>query len=200
MEIDVIAKTILTVMEPYKALRISIKNNIVPALVSFNQTTKLITESLQYQLEENRPTLFKLIKELTDLAQVYEVAERLGDRQFVLVSHIPQSLVRRFSRGEDLDILAIEYLISDKLINQTAEYCGIQESLLLQQSIQALFDSAYNLAVLGLMACLDKALSEQSGKIKNVHFKARCDAIINRLKEKGELYVDEIKREDFFCS
>ncbi len=197
MDIGDLAKTLSAVMEPFYSIKASIQNNIAPALLSFARATKQITESAQTNFEKIRPVILSTVQGLTTLSQIYDTAEKLGKRQFILVSHIPNELVERALAGEDVERLASEYLTTDELIQRTAQYCGLQDSLLLQQTIKALYDGSYNLAMLGLMAYLDRALSEQSGMIKKINFRLRYETIYRKRNEQGELYLDEMEGKDF---
>ena len=51
--------------------------------------------------------------------------------------------------------------------------------------------------MLGLMARLDRVLSEQSGMIRNINFRLRYETIYKRISERGDLYLDEIEWKDF---
>ena len=197
MDIGDLAKTLSAVMEPFFSIKASIQNNVAPALLSFARATKQITESAQTNFEKIRPVILSTVQGLTTLSQIYDTAEKLGKRQFILVSHIPNELVERALAGEDVDRLASEYLTTDELIQRTAQYCGLQDSLLLQQTIKALYDGSYNLAMLGLMAYLDRVLSEQSGMIKKINFRLRYETIYRKINEQGELYLDEMEGKDF---
>ena len=177
MNIKELAAVISTTMEPFATLKASIQTNVAPALLSFIQATKQISDSIRMKVEECRPAIAFALKGLATLSQIYDAAEKLGKRQFVLVSHIPQEFVERAYAGEDVDELASEYLTGDDLIKETAKFCGITDSLLLEQSVKALFEGSYNLAMLGLMAQLDRVLSEESGLIKQVNFRKRYDKI-----------------------
>jgi hypothetical protein len=200
MDIGDLAKTLSAVMEPFYSIKASIQNSIAPALLSFARATKQITESAQTNFEKIRPVILSTVQGLTTLSQIYDTAEKLGKRQFILVSHIPNELVERALAGEDVERLASEYLTTDELIQRTAQYCGLQDSLLLQQTIKALYDGSYNLAMLGLMAYLDRALSEQSGMIKKINFRLRYETIYRKINEQGELYLDEMEGKDFLYS
>ena len=197
MDIGDLAKMLSAVMEPFCSIKASIQNNIAPALLSFARATKQITESAQTNFEKIRPVILSTVQGLTTLSQIYDTAEKLGKRQFILVSHIPNELVERALAGEDVERLASEYLTTDELIQRTAQYCGLQDSLLLQQTIKALYDGSYNLAMLGLMAYLDRVLSEQSGMIKKINFRLRYETIYRKINEQGELYLDEMEGKDF---
>ena len=197
MDIGDLAKTLSAVMEPFYSIKASIQNSIAPALLSFARATKQITESAQTNFEKIRPVILSTVQGLTTLSQIYDTAEKLGKRQFILVSHIPNELVERALAGEDVERLASEYLTTDELIQRTAQYCGLQDSLLLQQTIKALYDGSYNLAMLGLMAYLDRVLSEQSGMIKKINFRLRYETIYRKINEQGELYLDEMEGKDF---
>lgn len=197
MDISDLAQTLSAVMEPFYSIKASIQNNVAPALLSFAQATKQITESAQSNIERIRPVILSTLQGLTTLSQIYDTAEKLGKRQFILVSHIPDDLIDRALAGEDIDKLASEYLATNELIQRTAQYCGLQDSLLLQQTIKALYDGSYNLAMLGLMARLDRVLSEQSGMIRNINFRLRYETIYKRINERGDLYLDEIEWKDF---
>ena len=197
MDIKELAAVISTTMEPFAALKESIQTNVAPALLSFVQETKGIIDPIRRILEENRSAILSTLKGLATMSQIYDAADKLGKCQFVLVSHIPEELVKRAFAGEDIEELASEYLTGDDLIKRTAQACGIEHSILLDQSIKAMFDGSYNLAMLGLMAQLDRVLSEQSGLIELVNFRKRYDKIIDRLNEKGDLYLDEMEGIDF---
>ena len=197
MDLSELAKIISSTMEPLAALKDSIQNNVAPALLSFAQATKRISDSVHFKMDEYRPAILSTLKGLATITQIYDAAEKLGKRQFILVSHIPPELVERSAAGEDSDELASEYLVNDDLITATADLCGMQDSPLLQQSIKALFDGSYNLSILGLMAQLDRALSEQSGMIRKVNFRQRYEKIYNRINERGDIYLDDMEGRDF---
>lgn len=171
--------------------------NIAPALVIFARAANEIIQPIKQQIEANTPAILESIKHISTVQQVFSVADKLGEHQFVVVDRIPKLLVERASKGENIDDLAVEFLITDEIIQKTADDCGRDKSTLLDQSIKAIFNGSYNLAMLGLFAELDKELSEQTGNIRSVNFRKRYESINKAIEEKGELFLDEMAGRDY---
>ena len=120
----------------------------------------------------------------------------MGEHQFVLTERIPRPLLEACDSC-DFDEQLSRFCISDEQVNGTVSKCRISNDIAFQQSITALYEGLYNLAILGLVSVLDRTLSEKSGQIKNVNFKTRYKAIVNQIQERGDLYLDEMEAEDY---
>ena len=114
-----------------------------------------------------------------------------------MVDHIPSEVVQKMDI-EDINDQATEYFISDDQINKIRDACGLYDNRVFQQAVNSVIIGAYDLAIVGLIAVLDRELSQYSGQIKNVHFNPRIQTIWKKLEEKGELAINEMEDSDFF--
>lgn len=149
-------------------------------------------DKLQEVFVAIQPTLNRI----STLSAITDAAEKLSEEQFVLTGTIPVELVKR-ADTEDIGVLAAEYLISEVRVRKTIEQCGLSQDLLFQQAIGALKNEQFNLAILGFTAVLDRLLSEYSGQVKNVNIKSRCDAIVDKIENRGDLYFDDLNGCDY---
>lgn len=180
----------------YDELICNIKDKVVPALLQFTENIRRISGPVK-ELLKSLELLKPVFAEISTLAQIYQFAEKSSKEQFILVDVLPREVLI-ISETMDIDKLITKYFMGNELINRTILACGLDDNYLFQQAIDALNeDRYYNLVILGLTAVLDNVLSENSGQIKNVNIKTRCEAIIHKIEEKGTIVLDEMEEKDF---
>ena len=175
----------------------NIKDRIIisPALLDF--ATKISQYTIPFSQFNNYIEILRpVFEKCSYLASIYEATDKLAKNQFVLIKPIPQDLID-YVRINDIDTLELKYLISEELVQETISFCGILGNRLFTQSVKALKESSFDLAILGLTAVLDRVLSLYSGQIKNVNIKSRYKAIKERVENKGDLFIDDLESRDF---
>lgn len=173
-----------------------ISNNAIQTYKQILEETnwiKSFVQSIQETFNKVLPTLTKLAEESLSLSKIIRIVKELSNEQFVLIYPLPRQLIEA---DEDINSLIDTHLATDLLFDQTVKDSNLH-SLLFEQSIEAVNSKQYNLAILGLTAVLDNILSEYSGQIKNVHITSRCKAIISKIEQKGELFLDDIEGRDY---
>lgn len=188
-------ETITETIRPYQVAVDAVKDNIAPALIRIAEVANQYTitfEQFQRTINQLRP-VFDCI---SSLSAIYKVAEKLSENQFVIVDTIAPEVVEHMD-SVDINILAEKYLTTNAVVETTIKACGLDGNLMFKQAVDAIDSDLYNLAILGLIAVLDRILSESSGQIKNVRIKSRCESIIEKLENKGDLYLDELEGKDF---
>ena len=169
------------------------------AVKNLSATLKAFSEAFiinSLPIEKIRTSMLQVVKSIASYHEVFSIADKLADHQFVLTQRIPAELIER-SKAEELDDLADEFFSSDRIIEQTINECGLDNNLSFTESIQAFRQELYNLAIIGLTAVLDRVLSEYSGDIERVNIKKRSEAIKKSIEEKGEFFLDEMEGMDY---
>ena len=170
-------------------------DNITLALSQFAENIKqyaLPFEIFHNSIEQIRP----ILESVVSISTVYRTADKIADNQFVLFERIPRELINR-AENEDINDLISEMLISYDQVEHTITKCNFDNNRLFRQSIDAFNNNSYDLAIIGLTAVLDMILSNQSNQIRNVNIASRCNAITQKIKDRGELYIDELEGQDF---
>lgn len=169
-------------------------DNISQALIQFANSVEQYTlpyKKLKLNIEQFQPVLDTLKK----LSLTVNAAKKLADVQFVLIDRVSFDFVNR-TKDEDINKLAEEFLITDELIVSASKLSALDTNRVFQQSIQAFYKGAYDLAIIGLTAVLDKLLSEHSGEITKVNIKSRCTIIKKKIEDKGDDFLDELEGRD----
>lgn len=172
-----------------------VMKNIAPPL---QQCGKIIDQYFApiKQLYESIEKLQPIFECIATLAAISKTAKKLSENQFVVVTPIPQEAVRN-SEVMDADALAEKYLTEVERVNITVDACGVIGNCVFQQALDAFNNNLYNLAILGFTAVLDRILSECSELFKNVKIESRSKAIIQKVEEKGDIYLDELEGKDY---
>lgn len=176
--------------ESSKIIKDSLSN-----VMQFAETAKQVATSLAH-FRETIDQLRPLFEGLYSIAAIYKTADILADNQFVVVNRLPSEVVENVD-SLDIDDLAAKYLMDEGIVNSIKDASDLNHNRLFSQSIVAFNNHQYDLAILGLVAVLDRTLSERSGQIKNIHIKPRCEALKKKIEEKGESILDELEGRDF---
>ena len=135
------------------------------------------------------------IEALHTLTQINEIAKLMADNQFILFDKISIDIFDR-PVNESIDKYLFEHFISDKQINNIVMSCNL-DNRVFTQSLSSYKNDWFDLAIIGFTSILDMLLSKYSEKIKNVNIKSRCDTIVKKVEEKGDLYLDELEIQDY---
>lgn len=148
------------------------------------------------QFQENIKKYQPVLEGIATISAIYKTAEELSENQFVVVAPIPREAVQN-TEAMNADSLAEKYLTEAKQVRATLNACGLMENRVFQQASDAFGNASYDLAILGFTAVLDKMLSNCSDMIKDVNINMRSEAIIKKIKDKGDIYLDELEGKDF---
>ena len=174
---------------------ITVMNNIVPALKMVAETAELYTSAFK-SFQETIKTLKPVFESIATLSKVFKAANALAENQYVVFEPLSRDVVNNLD-SEDVNSLAEKYLINDTSVSKTISACGLSNNSVFVQSIDAFINGAYDLAILGLTATLDRVLSENSRSFRSIKIKPRCESIIKRVEDKGEDYLDDMDAKDY---
>lgn len=147
------------------------------------------------QFTERFDELFPYFKIIEHESKVFQAIESLAEHQYVVISQIHPDMVDTMVTDQMIE----ELLESDEKVQGTIAFINshLEKSITFDQSIDAFWTGKYNLAILGFVAALDWFLSKYSKQINNPNFKSRITAIADRVKAKGDLYLDDLEAADF---
>lgn len=182
--------------ERFQAFDSIAKDTLVRNLETIREATQPyldIIHNLAANLDQYKPA----IGQFNNTSKAYNVANKLGKNQFVLLGPVSDEFVSKvdqLSDYKDIDQVIENELISDSDEEAVFEKCKqhelIQDNSLFLQSWEAYINKKYNLAILGLIAILDSVLASCSGDITHVNIEARAKIIEEKAGEIAMVETD----------
>ncbi|QTE71586.1 hypothetical protein JRC49_01795 [Clostridiales bacterium FE2011] len=182
----------------FKSIQSIDVQQIGQALITLFQPYKEISETIKANIDYYLPALEKLC----EISATHKAVNNLGQNQYVLRKKVSIELVEEVNTAGKSYVIdgAIEkYIENDDFVKETIDLIrnGMAHNLTFEQGVSALYRNEYNSAILTFTIVLDRMLSEGSEQIKNVHIKPRVEAIHQRIKERGDFYIDDLEAEDY---
>lgn len=170
------------------------KENMTLALEQFANSINLYS-ILPLKFQEIYDQLRPMFEKISQFSSIINTAKQLAENQYVVVSLIPLEMINEKDKN-DINTLILEYLSTEEQIRNTIKQCSLDDNRVFQQSIKAMDLGFFDLAIIGLTSVLDQLLSEWSCQIKSVRIKSRSEAIIKKIEDKGDLFIDELDGAD----
>lgn len=186
-----------TLKPALERISVTAKSGLAQALKEWSEGLSWFSDFSKQIIEAYnsiRPTLVELAKSSIRASKVFSTADELSKKQFVLICLLPRDYI---NSERDVDSLIDHYLTTDEVFDQTVSNCNLSDNIVFNQSIEAVKNGHYNLAMVGLIAVLDKTLAEYSGQINNPRLKPRYQAIIQKVEDRGDHFIDDIDGKDY---
>lgn len=182
--------------ERFQALDSIAKEALAHNLETIREATQPyldIIHNLAANLDQYKPAIGQYI----NTSKAYNVVNKLGKNQFVLLGPMSEEFVSevdQLSDNKDIDCVIENELISDSdeeaVFEKSKQHKLLQDNSLLLQAWEAYINQKYDLAILGFTAILDSVLASCSGDIIHVNIEKRARIIEEKAGEIAMVETD----------
>lgn len=139
--------------------------------------------------------LYLIFQQQDKISGNLKKAEILGKSQFLVLEEKSLDDIE-IDETSDIDMIIEKHFLSDAKVFKTISDCDMMDNPIFKDSINAFDSGLYNVAIIGLVAVLDRVLAEKSKLICTPRFEKRCEEIKNNIDSKGQLFKDAFSATD----
>ncbi len=173
-------------------------NKLAQVLIGIFEPYRELSEKFNASFESYLPAL----ERISEISNKYGAIVKLGRNQYVLRMPVSKEFVEEVNKTNDRETIdaAIEsHIEHTNTVKETIEQIKreIGSNEFFEQAVCAFYRNEYSLAILGFVSVLDRMLSKCSEQILNVRIGSRVKAILQKVEQKGDLYIDELEEKDY---